>query len=179
MLETERLILRKWTDADAESLFEYAKDPDVGPIAGWPPHQSVEESLSIIRNVLGGDECYAICEKENGKAIGTIELKPNGHTDMTERDDECEMGYWLGKPFWGRGYMPEAAKELIRHGFEDLHMRAIWCGYYDGNQKSKRVQEKVGFLYHHTCDDVPVPLMHEVRVGHTNLLTREHWEEIR
>lgn len=179
MLETERLILRKWTDADAESLFEYAKDPDVGPIAGWPPHQSVEESLSIIRNVLGGDECYAICEKENGKAIGTIELKLNGHTDMTERDDECELGYWLGKPFWGRGYMPEAARELIRHGFEDLHMRAIWCGYYDGNQKSKRVQEKVGFLYHHTCDDVPVPLMHEVRVGHTNLLTREHWEEIR
>ena len=179
MLETERLILRKWTDADAESLFEYAKDPDVGPIAGWPPHQSVEESLSIIRNVLGGDECYAICEKENGKAIGTIELKLNGHTDMTERDDECELGYWLGKPFWGRGYMPEAAKELIRHGFEDLHMRAIWCGYYDGNQKSKRVQEKVGFLYHHTCDDVPVPLMHEVRVEHTNLLTREHWEEIR
>ena len=179
MLETERLILRKWTDADAESLFEYAKDPDVGPITGWPPHQSVEESLSIIRNVLGGDECYAICEKENGRAIGAIELMLNGHTDMTERDDECEMGYWLGKPFWGRGYMPEAARELIRHGFEDLHMRAIWCGYYDGNQKSKRVQEKVGFLYHHTCDDVPVPLMHEVRVGHTNLLTREHWEEIR
>lgn len=179
MLETERLILRKWTDADAESLFEYAKDPDVGPIAGWPPHQSVEESLSIIRNVLSGDECYAICEKENGRAIGAIELMLNGHTDMTERDDECELGYWLGKPFWGRGYMPEAARELIRHGFEDLHMRAIWCGYYDGNQKSKRVQEKVGFLYHHTCDDVPVPLMHEVRVGHTNLLTREHWEEIR
>ena len=179
MLETERLILRKWTDADAESLFEYAKDPDVGPIAGWPPHQSVEESLSIIRNVLGGDECYAICEKENGRAIGAIELMLNGHTDMTERDDECELGYWLGKLFWGRGYMPEAARELIRHGFEDLHMRAIWCGYYDGNQKSKRVQEKVGFLYHHTCDDVPVPLMHEVRVGHTNLLTREHWEEIR
>lgn len=179
MLETERLILRKWTDADAESLFEYAKDPDVGPITGWPPHQSVEESLSIIRNVLGGDECYAICEKENGRAIGAIELMLNGHTDMTERDDECELGYWLGKPFWGRGYMPEAARELIRHGFEDLHMRAIWCGYYDGNQKSKRVQEKVGFLYHHTCDDVPVPLMHEVRVGHTNLLTREHWEEVR
>lgn len=179
MLETERLILRKWTDADAESLFEYAKDPDVGPIAGWPPHQSVEESLSIIRNVLNGAECYAICEKENGKAIGAIELKLNGHTDMTERDDECELGYWLGKSFWGRGYMPEAARELIRHGFEDLHMRAIWCGYYDGNQKSKRVQEKVGFLYHHTCDDLPVPLMHEVRVGHTNLLTREHWEEIR
>lgn len=52
MLETERLILRKWTKEDADSLFEYAKDPDVGPIAGWKPHASREESLSVIQNVL-------------------------------------------------------------------------------------------------------------------------------
>ena len=44
MLETERLVLRRWEDSDAGDLFEYAKDPDVGPIAGWPPHQSIEES---------------------------------------------------------------------------------------------------------------------------------------
>ena len=120
-------------------------------------------------------ECYAICEKENNIAIGAIELKLNGHTDMTERDDECELGYWLGKPFWGRGYMPEAARELIRYGFEDLGMTTIWCGYYDGNSKSKRVQEKVGFLYHHTRDEVPVSLMNEVRIGHTNYMTKERW----
>ena len=177
-LETERLLLRKWNDADAESLFEYAKDPEVGPIAGWPPHRSVEESLDVIRNVFNGAECYAVCEKENGKAIGAIELILNGHTDMTERDDECELGYWLGKPFWGRGYIPEAAREMIRHGFEDLGMNTIWCGYYEGNQKSKRVQEKVGFVYHHTCRDVPVPLLNEVRVGHTNIMTKAHWAEI-
>lgn len=176
MLETERLILRKWTDEDADSLFEYAKDPDVEPIAGWRPHTSREESLSVIQNVLNRSECYAICEKENGKAIGAIELRLNGHTDMTERDDECELGYWLGKPFWGRGYMPEAAREIIRHGFEDLGMSTIWCGYYEGNQKSKRVQEKVGFTYHHTCNEVPVPLMNEVRIGHTNIMKREDWE---
>ena len=115
MIETERWILRKWTEADADSLFEYAKDPDVGPIAGWPPHKSVDESLDVIRNVFNGAECYAICEKGSEKAIGAIELKLNGHTDMTERDDECELGYWLGKPFWGRGYMPEAVKAIIRH----------------------------------------------------------------
>jgi len=50
MLETERLILRRWEESDAENLFLYAKDPDVGPIAGWPPHQSEEESLDVIRN---------------------------------------------------------------------------------------------------------------------------------
>lgn len=179
MLETERLILRKWTDADAESLFHYAKDPAVGPAAGWQPHQSVEESRNVIRNLLNGAECYAICEKGSDEAIGSIELRLNGHTDMTDRDDECELGYWLGKPFWGRGYMPEAAKEILRHGFEDLGMNVIWCGYYDGNQKSKRVQEKLGFSYHHTCQKVPVPQMHEVRVGHTNQMTKEQWEKVR
>ncbi len=177
MLETERLLLRKWTKTDADSLFRYASNPEVGPIAGWPPHKSVEESKDIIKNVFNGAECYAICEKENNIAIGAVELKLNGHTDMTKRDDECELGYWLGQPFWGRGYMPEAARELLRHGFEELGMTTIWCGYYDGNVKSKRVQEKLGFVFHHTCAKVPVPLLNETRVGHTNILTKEHWEE--
>lgn len=175
ILQTERLILRPWCEADAESLYEYAKDPDVGPIAGWPAHKNVEESLDVIKNVFTGKECYAICEKENNIAIGAIELKLNGHTDMTEREDECELGYWLGKKFWGRGYMPEAAIELLGRGFEELGMTTIWCGYYDGNEKSKRVQEKVGFEYHHTCDEVPVTLLNEVRIGHTNYMTKERW----
>lgn len=175
MFKTERLILRRWRNEDAESLYEYAKDPDVGPIAGWQPHRSVKESLGIIQNVLNGSECYAICEKDNDIAIGCIELRLNGHTDMTDRDDECELGYWLGKPFWGKGYMPEAANRIIRHAFEDIGITTVWCGYYDGNSKSKRVQEKVGFIYHHTCDNVPVPLMNEVRIGHTNIMTKAQW----
>lgn len=178
MLETDRLILRKWTEADATSLFEYAKDPEVGPIAGWPPHNSIEESKEVIKNVLNGPECYAICEKSNQIAIGAIELILNGHTDMTERDDECELGYWIGKPFWGRGYVPEAAKELLRRGFEELGMKTIWCSYFDGNQKSKKVQEKLGFLFHHTLNEVPVPLLNEVRTCHTNIMTKEQWEKI-
>ena len=175
LLETSRLILRRWEESDAESLYEYAKDPDIGPIAGWPPHKSIEESLGIIRNVFCGEEAYAICLKKDNKAIGAIELKLNGHTDMTDRDDECELGYWIGKPFWGQGIIPEAAEEMIRHGFEDLEMRAIWCGYYDGNVKSKRVQEKLGFKYQWTTKDLDVPLMNEKRVGHVSLLTAEEW----
>ena len=174
-LHTGRLLLRPWTEADAESLYKYAKDPEIGIPAGWLPHKSIEESLEVIKNVFTGNECYAICEKENNEAIGAVELKLKGYTDMTERDDECELGYWLGKPFWGRGYMPEVAMELMRHGFEDLGMTTIWCGYYEGNNKSKRVQEKMGFKYHHTCNEVPVPLLKEVRVGHTNYMTLEMW----
>ena len=176
VLNTERLVLRPWNEADAESLYEYAKDPEVGPIAGWPSHKSIDESLDVIRNVFDGAECYAICEKENDKAIGAIELKLNGHTDMTDRDDECELGYWLGKPFWGRGYVPEAATELIRRGFEELGMTTIWCGYYDGNAKSKRVQEKLGFKAYGIRKNVNVSLLNEVRTEHVNIMTKEMWE---
>lgn len=74
--------------------------------------------------------------------------------------------------------MPEAARALLRDAFEEPGMSAVWCGYYDGNSKSKRVQEKLGFVYHHTCDCVPVPLMHETGVGHTNVMTKEAWRKM-
>ncbi len=174
-MKTERLILRRWEDSDAEDLYRYASDPDVGPIAGWPPHQSIDESRDVIKNIFNGKEAYAICMKEDGKAIGAIELKLNGHTDMTDRDDECELGYWLGKPFWGQGIMPEAVKEMLRHAFEDCGMQKVWIGYYEGNTKSKRVQEKCGFQYQWRSEDVDVPLMHEKRTGHVSLMTKEDW----
>lgn len=177
ILESKRLFLRPWREADAESLYRYACDPDVGPIAGWPSHKSVEESLFVIQNVLRGAECFCICLKEEGAhdAVGCIELKLNGHTNMTERDDECELGYWLGKPFWGKGFMPEAAEELLRHAFRDLGMKKVWCGYYDGNDKSRRVQEKAGFRYQRTAENVDVPLMNEKRTEHINCISKEEW----
>ena len=175
LLRTERLLLRRWNEGDAGDLYMYASDPDVGPIAGWPTHKSLEESRDVIKNVLNGKEAYAICLKKDGRAIGAIELKLKGHTDMTDRDDECEMGYWVGKPFWGQGIVPEAVREMLRHAFEDCGMQKVWIGYYDGNTKSKRVQEKCGFKYQWTSKDVDVPLMHEKRTGHVSLMTREDW----
>ena len=176
-METKRLLLRPWQDSDAESLYEYAKDPDIGPPAGWPPHTGVENSLEIIRCVFSAPETYAVCLKD-GSPIGSIGLKLNGSTDMTDRDDECELGYWIGKPFWGQGMIPEASRALLRHAFENLGMRAVWCGYYEGNEKSKRVQEKLGFVYQYTTDGLEVSLVNEIRTGHTNLMTKEHWQEV-
>ena len=178
-IETKRLILRRWVECDAEDLYKYACDPDVGPIAGWPTHQSVDESREVIKNVFSGKEDYAICLKDDGRAIGAIALKLNGHTNMTDRDDECEMGYWLGKPFWGQGIMPEAVKEMLRHAFEDLGMQKVWIGYYEGNTKSKRVQEKCGFKFHRRTENVDVPLMHEKRTEIVNLMTKDDWLEER
>lgn len=176
-LETERLILRPWKETDAENLYAYASDPEVGPPAGWPPHTSVENSREIIKGVLSHKETYAVCLKD-GKPIGSIGLHLNGSTDMTDRDDECELGYWIAKPFWGQGLIPEAARELLRHAFEKLGMRAVWCGYYDGNDKSRKVQEKLGFVYQHMTEGIEVTLMNEVRTGHCNLMTKERWQRV-
>lgn len=177
MIETERLILRPWQESDAEELYAYASDPSVGPSAGWPPHTSVENSREIILRVLSKGETYAVCLK-NGKAVGSIGLHLNGSTDMTERDDECELGYWIGKPFWGQGLIPEAARALLRYAFGTLGMRAVWCGYYDGNEKSRKVQEKLGFVYQHKTEGIEVPLMNEIRTGHCNLMTKERWQKV-
>ena len=175
ILQTKRLILRHWSENDAEELYKYASDPEVGPPAGWPSHTSAENSREIIRTVLSAPETYAVCLKENGKPIGSVGLHRN---DLAERDDEYELGYWIGKPFWGQGLIPEASRELLRYAFEDLGMNRIWCGYYDGNEKSHRVQEKLGFVFHHTTEGLEVKLLNEIRTGHSNLMTKERWQKV-
>lgn len=175
LLTTHRLILRPWEEGDAQVLFSLASSPQVGPPAGWPPHTSVENSLEIIRHVLSAPGTFAILWKESGLPIGSIGLKTGEATDLTDSPEECELGYWLGSAYWGRGIMPEAAREVLRHAFEDLGMKKVWCGYYDGNTKSKRVQEKCGFRYEWTTPKVDVPLMQETRTGHVSSLTREDW----
>lgn len=145
-LATERLILRPWAETDAEDLYRYAKDDRVGPIAGWPPHSSVDDSAEIIRTVFSAPETYAVCLKEDNRAIGSIGLMIGARSDKEIPDTEGEIGYWIGVPFWGKGLIPEAVRELVRHGFEDLKLDKIWCGYFDGNEKSKRVQENAALF---------------------------------
>ena len=175
ILETDHLILRPWVEDDAEELYKYAKDPDVGPMAGWPVHTSVENSREIIRAVLSAPETYAVCMKETGKPVGSIGLHRN---DLATQDDEYELGYWLGKPYWGQGIIPEASREVLRYAFEDLGMNRIWCGYYDGNEKSRRVQVKLGFEYQRRTEGIEVKLLNEVRTGHSNLMTKERWQKV-
>ena len=175
-LKTGRLILRAWREEDAPSLFEYAKDPAVGPAAGWPPHTSVENSREIIRTVLSAPETYAVCLKEDDWAIGSVGLMSGGRSNLDLPESEGEIGYWIGAPFWGMGLIPEAVRELTRHAFHDLGLTTLWCGYFDGNEKSRRVQEKCGFVYHHTNRNVYWALMGDVRTEHITRLTREEWE---
>ena len=128
---TERLILRPWQESDAESLYKYARDPEIGPIAGWPPHTSVEDSLNVIRTVFSAPETYAVVLKETGEPVGSAGIMDGeGLHSAQMQAGEAEIGYWIGRPFWGQGLIPEAVRRLLQRCFEDLGMTAVWCGYY-------------------------------------------------
>ncbi len=176
ILQTERLILRPWEEADAEALYKYAKNPNVGPIAGWMPHTSVENSREIIQNVLSAPETYAVVLKGESEPVGSIGLMVGKRSNIEIADNEGEIGYWIGEPYWGRGLIPEAARELIRYAFEEIGLDNLWCGYFDGNEKSKRAQEKCGFKYHHTLRGIYWQLTGDERTEHITHLTREEWE---
>ena len=176
VIHTERLTLRPWRETDAESLFAYASDPDVGPAAGWPPHRSIEESREIIRTVLSAPRTFAVCLAATDEPVGSIGLMPPRCETSRQGDgSELEVGYWIAKPFWGRGFAPEAVRAMQRYAFETLGCKALWCGYYEGNNKSLRVQQKCGFAPHHVERDVSCELMGDVRTECFTYLTCEDW----
>ena len=145
-LETKRTILRPFTEADAEDLFAYAKDPRVGPIAGWKPHESVEESREIIRTVFAAPNTFAVVERETGRVIGSAGFVQPRSGSRPEAK-AAEIGYALHPGWWGRGLMPEVVEELLRFGFTQLELEEIWCTHYQENSQSQRVIEKTGFTY--------------------------------
>lgn len=179
LLETSRLILRPWQETDAEALYKYAKDPAIGPIAGWPPHTSVENSLEIIRTVFAAPETYAVVLKDTGEPVGSVGIMfGDGMHSAAMKDGEAEIGYWIGVPYWGQGLIPEAVRCLLHRCFTCLGMSAIWCGYYDGNRQSRRVMEKCGLTYHHTETGNTSPLG-DIRTEHFMRITAEEWQQLK
>ena len=152
ILKTDNLCLRHWKDSDAKSLFNLAKNPKIGPIAGWPPHTSVEDSLNVIKTIFTRQECYAITK--NHQIIGSIELliHPNGNHWWGE--GSAELGYWIGEDYQARGYATEACRILIKRAFEDLNIKQIFATYKQENIASKRVLEKLGFKYYSQLNNI-------------------------
>ena len=174
-METKRLILRPWTENDAESLYKYAQNPSVGLIAGWLPHTSVENSREVIREILSAPETYAVVLKETNEPIGSVGIMFDNtihSADMQEGD--AEIGYWIGVPYWGLGLIPEAVICLFNSCFDVLGIIRVCCGYFVGNTRSRRVMVKCGFRFHHTEEGKISPLG-DVRTEHFTLLTKEDW----
>lgn len=144
MLETERLILRKWTMNDLDDFYEYCKSPLVGPNAGWMPHMNKLDSKEILKKLIEDNETWAIVYKENNKVIGSIGL----HKDEKRSGVHSKMmGYVLSDEYWGRGIMTEAAKIAIKYAFEDINIDVLSVYHYPFNKRSENVIKKCGFIY--------------------------------
>lgn len=174
-IETKRLLIRPWDDFDADELFELAQEPEIGYWCGWEPHKHIRDTFFVLHNFLEIEETYAICLKDNNIIIGSIGLHFKNNTDLTDKDDEAELGYWIGKPYWNNGYATEAGKAIIKHAFKDLKLSRVWCGYYEGNEQSKRVQYKLGFKFHHRSESAEVPQLNTTRIGYVSCLSKDEY----
>ena len=145
-LETERLVLRVRTVADAEDIYTSASLPEVAYPAGFPPVKTLEDEVYYLEHILPERNQkeklpagYGIVVKGTDKVIGSVDF------NHRHADDVLEIGYTLHPDYWGRGYVPEAALALIDLGFKDLGLHKIELTCFGYNVQSKRVAEKLGF----------------------------------
>jgi len=148
-IETDRLILRAFTESDLDDFYAYASVPGVGEMAGWPHHASIETSKSILQMFLTNKDVFAIFHKADKKVIGSLGL----HNAWINREEEYKhlkaknIGYVLSKDYWGNGLVPEAVKAVINYGFNELGLEAFSIEHFVENTQSKRVIEKCGFKF--------------------------------
>ena len=146
MIESSDFILRHWRQSDAECLYHFARNPNIGPVAGWPPHESKDYSLNIIKTVYSRPECYAIVK--DGIAIGCVELLIHPDGNYWWGEASAELGYWVGEEFQGRGYATQGSDLLIKRAFNELGINQIYATFRKENSASKRVLEKLGFKFY-------------------------------
>ena len=146
-IETERLVLRVRIVTDAEDIYAYASLPEVAYPAGFPPVKTLEDEIYYLEHILPERN-----EKDNLPAGYGIIVKGTdtiiGSVDFPRRyeDDVLEIGYILHPDYWGRGYVPEAARALIDLGFKELVPHKIELVCFGYNIQSQRVAEKLGFI---------------------------------
>ena len=135
--------------------------------------QNEGNSRDIIRTVLSEEGTFAVVPKDgNGDPIGAIGVFP---TEIPEGRGEPEIGYWIARPYWGQGLIPEVVDAMLRRQFQEMGAERVWCAHFPGNERSRRVQEKCGFR--HVCDTPPSPWPDGTeRPGVCQAITRQEWE---
>ena len=149
ILQTERLILRRFVESDAEAMFQnWASSAENLTHVTWDPNPDVEVTRNSIRNWVASYTNpnyfkWAICLKEDPEqVIGDISI-----VEMDEIDSSCEIGYILGKNYWGRGMMTEALKAVLDFCFTQAGFQKVRARYASLNPASGRVMEKAGMSY--------------------------------
>jgi RimJ/RimL family protein N-acetyltransferase len=143
-LETERLLLRPLAESDAEAIHaNWACDPEVSRYLCWKPHRDMSDTRAYLEYVRerwasGAAFDYGIERREDGELIGAIAIRPAGH--------QAELGYNLGRAFWGRGYATEAVRCLADWALAQPPIYRVYALHDVDNPASGRVLEKAGFI---------------------------------
>lgn len=177
-LETDRMVLRRFTAADVDNLVDLDGDPAVMRLltGGRPTPREVIENEVLPSLLLPDSGRWAAVEKPSGEFLGWFALaRPAGGSG-----DEAELGYRLRASAWGKGYATEGSLALIRKGFTELGMRRVYAQTMAVNVASRRVMEKAGMRHartlHLTWDD-PIDGSEHGEVEYE--LTRQEWEQAR
>ncbi|MFC4769530.1 GNAT family N-acetyltransferase [Effusibacillus consociatus] len=148
--ETDRIILRPFDLQDAQRVEILAGDKDIAETTlhirhPYPKGGAAQWIATHRHSATNGDGyVFAIVNKNQNELMGCISL------NIDKSNDKGELGYWIGKPYWGNGYTTEAAKIIIRFGFEDLRLNRIWASAMTRNPASIKVMEKIGLKYEGT-----------------------------
>lgn len=151
MLETERLCLKKTAIEEAEQIEVLASDYDVAKTTLTIPHPYPKGgAVDFIKDMQESEKegkviNYTIVSKKTDELIGIINLniKDPNHK-------RGELGYWIGKPYWGMGYGTEATRAVIHYGFTQLNLNKIFAQAFEANPGSWRIMEKAGMTYEGT-----------------------------
>ncbi len=147
ILETQRLILRPFRAADISEIVRLLSEPAIAETTlniPWPYDEAkARDWLAAQRREreAGTGITFAIVRREDERLLGAIDIRPNA------RHQKAEIGYWIGKPYWGRGYATEAARAIIRYGFEVLGLNRIHASHFAENPASGRVMQKAGMRF--------------------------------
>lgn len=129
---------------DLYDVFEYSSSLKVGPMAGWLPHKTIEDTYLVLQTFIKQREMYAIVYKKTKKVIGSIGV----HKDIKRDDPTVKMiGYVLNEKYWGQGIMVEVVKRMINQVFTYTNTSLITIYHFPFNKQSKRVIEKCGFKF--------------------------------
>jgi RimJ/RimL family protein N-acetyltransferase len=144
-METSRLILRELKRSDETEIFDYAKLDNVGPLAGWKPHLNIDETRDFINYAIRKKDysqpgVYSIIYKQNMRMIGTIEIH-------SYKEQKGALGFVLHPDYWNQGLITEASKAVVIYGMEILGLKRLEYCHFPHNPASKRVCEKLGFIF--------------------------------
>lgn len=140
----ERIIIRDLSFRDKEDYYEYGKNPNVGPQAGWKPIPSLEIAGRLLSSCILSKEVFAIALKDSNKLIGCISIYNYG---IRKYNKVKSLGFSLNEDYWGLGIMTEAVKLVIKFVFTKTDCELLEIGHHTDNYASKRVIMKCGFNY--------------------------------